>query len=49
MLEKALAVDAYEYEPSRLPNLVAHDRAEWLLGRIDDLILSLETTEETVK
>jgi hypothetical protein len=49
MLEKAVAIDPYEYGASRLPNLVAHDRAEWLLGRIDELILDTELTEENNK
>jgi predicted anti-sigma-YlaC factor YlaD len=47
LLQKALAVDPDQYESSRLPNLVARERAEWLLGRIDELILSSEITEET--
>ncbi|MFB3777797.1 MAG: TRAP transporter TatT component family protein [Bryobacteraceae bacterium] len=46
LLQKALAVDPFEHESSRLANLVARDRAEWLLGRIDELILSTETTEQ---
>jgi len=41
-LEKALAIDPDEYEDIRLMNLVAQRRAEWLLGRVDDLILSDE-------
>jgi predicted anti-sigma-YlaC factor YlaD len=46
LLRKALAIDPYQYESSRLPNLVARERAEWLLGRTDELILSSETAEE---
>lgn len=38
-LEKALALDPDQHEPSRLVNLLAHRRARWLLGRTDDLIL----------
>ncbi len=49
MLEKALAMDPYEYEPSRLPNLVAYGRAGWLLERIDDLILAPGVMEENAK
>jgi predicted anti-sigma-YlaC factor YlaD len=46
LLRKALAVDPDQQESSRLPNLVARDRAEWLLGRMDELILPTEATEE---
>jgi predicted anti-sigma-YlaC factor YlaD len=38
-LERALAVDPDLYPDSRLANLAAQRRAQWLLGRIDELIL----------
>jgi predicted anti-sigma-YlaC factor YlaD len=38
-LERAIAIDPDAHPESRLPNLAAKRRAEWLLGRIDDLIL----------
>jgi len=37
MWEKALAVDAEQYENYRLVNSLAHRRAQWLNTRIDDL------------
>lgn len=40
LIEKALAIDAGSTKETRLLNLVAQQRARWLLGRIDDLILS---------
>ncbi len=46
LLRKALAIDPDQQESSRLPNLVAQERAQWLLGRIDELILPTEATEE---
>ena len=46
MLEKALAVDADDYEEVRLLNLVAQRRARWLLSRIDDLILEDDSVSE---
>lgn len=39
MMEKALAVDPDADPDTRLVNLIAQRRAEWLLSRIDDLIL----------
>ena len=42
MIERALAVDPEIDPDNRLVNLLAHRRGTWLLGRIDDLILSLE-------
>ncbi|MFB3830048.1 MAG: TRAP transporter TatT component family protein [Bryobacteraceae bacterium] len=39
-LEKALAIDPEKYEDMRLQNTAARRRAEWLLERTDDLILS---------
>jgi predicted anti-sigma-YlaC factor YlaD len=46
MLERALAVDADQYEEVRLLNLVAQRRARWLMSRIDDLILEDDTISE---
>ncbi len=41
-LKSALAVDAERHPEVRLLNQVAHRRAEWLLGRTDELILTPE-------
>lgn len=43
MLERALAIDADEQPQDRLATLVSQRRARWLLGRIDDLILTDES------
>ena len=40
MLERAIAVDPDRQPRDRLATLVAQRRARWLLGRIDDLILT---------
>jgi predicted anti-sigma-YlaC factor YlaD len=37
MIDKALAVDADQYERYRLLNHLAHRRARWLRSRVDDL------------
>ena len=42
MLEKAAAIDPDQHEQVRLPNLIAHKRARWLLGRADELFLEEE-------
>ncbi len=42
MMERALAVDPDRQPSDRLATLVAQRRARWLLGRIDDLILTDE-------
>jgi predicted anti-sigma-YlaC factor YlaD len=39
LLERALAIDPAQYEEVQLVNLVAQERARWLLGRIDELFL----------
>ena len=39
MLEKALAIDADEFEEYRLLNHIAQRRARWLQSRVDDLFL----------
>jgi predicted anti-sigma-YlaC factor YlaD len=39
LLDKALAVDVDAYPERRLLNLLAQQRAQWLLGRIDELFL----------
>jgi predicted anti-sigma-YlaC factor YlaD len=43
MLERALAIDADQQPQDRLATLVSQRKARWLLGRIDDLILSEES------
>jgi predicted anti-sigma-YlaC factor YlaD len=40
LMQRALAVGLEEHEDQRLMNELAQRRARWLLGRIDDLILS---------
>jgi predicted anti-sigma-YlaC factor YlaD len=40
LLQRALAVGLEEHEDQRLMNELAQRRARWLLGRVDDLILS---------
>ncbi len=40
MLERALAIDPDRHPEDRLATLVSQRKARWLLGRIDDLILS---------
>jgi predicted anti-sigma-YlaC factor YlaD len=40
LLQRALAIGVEEHEDLRLMNELAQRRARWLLGRIDDLILS---------
>ena len=42
MIDMALAVDPDADPDNRLVNLIAHRRASWLLGRVDDLILELD-------
>jgi predicted anti-sigma-YlaC factor YlaD len=42
LLSRALAVDPDEAKDTRLLNILAQERARWLLGRIDDLILNAE-------
>jgi predicted anti-sigma-YlaC factor YlaD len=42
MLERALAIDADQQPQDRLATLVSQRKARWLLGRIDDLILTDE-------
>ncbi len=46
MLEHALAEQTNEPQSMRLTNELARQRASWLLGRIDDLILNLEREEQ---
>ena len=45
LLDKALAVDPDTREETRLVNLLAHRRAEWLLDRIDELFFEEEEAE----
>jgi len=42
LLEKALAVDVQEVKKWRLSNILAREKAEWLLGRIPDLFVDYE-------
>ncbi len=44
LLERALAIDPAQYEEVQLLNLVAQQRARWLLGRIDELFLEEEAS-----
>jgi predicted anti-sigma-YlaC factor YlaD len=41
LLNKALAIDADAWVDIRLANLIAQRRARWLLGRMDELFLSV--------
>jgi predicted anti-sigma-YlaC factor YlaD len=43
MLERALAIDPDQQPHDRLATLVSQRKARWLLGRIDDLILTEES------
>jgi predicted anti-sigma-YlaC factor YlaD len=43
MLERALAIDPDRQPDARLATLIAQRKARWLLGRVDDLILTAET------
>ena len=45
LLERALAIDPAQYEEIQLLNLVAQQRARWLLGRIDELFLEEEAPD----
>lgn len=49
MLNRALAVDPNSRPEWRLENLVLQRRARWLLSRIDDLFLVLDSNEEKAK
>ena len=42
LLEQALAINPDDFREVRLINLIAQERAEWLLERIDDLILGFQ-------
>ncbi len=42
LLEKALAIDPDKHEEIRVSNLIAQQRARWLLSRTDELILEEE-------
>lgn len=46
LLEKALAIDPDAVPGSRLLNLVAQRRAQWLLGRVDDLFIGGGKTDD---
>ena len=46
LLNKALAIDPDQYKDVRLANIVAQERARWLLERVDDLILDATSDSE---
>lgn len=45
-LDKALAIDADQHPLIRLPNLAAQRRAQWLVERVDDLILAVPAEQK---
>ena len=49
LLEKALDVDPNGSEAQRLANAIARQKAEWLLERVDDLILEPAPSPEKEK
>ncbi len=46
LLNKALAIDPDQYKEMRLANIVAQQRARWLLKRVDELILETTSVSE---
>jgi predicted anti-sigma-YlaC factor YlaD len=46
LLNKALAIDPDQHKEVRLANIVAQQRAHWLLKRVDDLILDSTSVSE---
>jgi len=46
LLNKALAIDPDQHKEVRLANIVAQQRARWLLKRIDELILDTTSVSE---
>ena len=44
-LEQALTLDPDQHHEFRLANLVAQQRAQWLLGHVDELILDVEAKD----
>ena len=46
LLNKALAIDPDQHKEVRLANMVAQQRARWLLERVDDLILDTTSVSE---
>jgi predicted anti-sigma-YlaC factor YlaD len=46
LLNKALAIDPDQHKEVRLANMVAQQRARWLLKRIDELILDTTSVSE---
>ncbi len=46
LLNKALAIDPDQYKEMRLANIVAQQRARWLLKRVDELILDTTSVSE---
>jgi len=39
LMEKALAIDVSRPDDQRLANLLAHKRARWQLGRLEELFI----------
>ncbi len=48
LLNQALAIDVNAHPEWRLVNLVMQKRARWLLARIDDLFLPVDTSNPPV-
>ncbi len=46
LLKLALAIDPDQHKEVRLANIVAQQRAHWLLKRVDDLILDTTSVSE---
>ncbi len=46
LLNKALAIDTDQHKEVRLANIVAQQRARWLLKRVDELILDTTSVSE---
>ena len=46
LLGKAMSIDPDRYEEVRVSNLIAQQRARWLLGRMDELFLEEASTPE---
>ncbi|MCH8018129.1 MAG: hypothetical protein IH917_16060, partial [Acidobacteria bacterium] len=46
LLKLALAIDPDQHKEVRLANIVAQQRASWLLERVDDLILDTTSVSE---
>ena len=49
LIDHAIAVGDRDHESARLANIVARRRAQWLAGRVDELVLSSESEQEGEK